>query len=270
MPGYEATGAHALTTSKPIANPPIVELVLGLQFDDCPALTPMRVGAMAGKLFPGFSRWEQRPALEPIQEVYPAIPQGSAPMFRIVQQERPQRCWLMTPEGERLLQVQEDRFILNWRKTSAGTHYPGYEAMVGELLGHWQRVLDHLPEGEAQPQPELVEFSYINLFQGGDKPKLGDFLHIKTDLNDLEGWEDEHQSWMKQAAVFGPEGAFLGRVYLEADNRWDDQGKPCVRLLSTGRGLAKGNPRAMFDRFHTQLNEAFDALVRPEALGREV
>ena len=48
------------------------------------------------------------------------------------------RLWLMNEEESRLLQLQQDRLVVNWRKLPSDTPYPHYQSICGVLVSSIQ------------------------------------------------------------------------------------------------------------------------------------
>src|SRR6266566_564057 len=63
------------------------------------------------------------------------------------------RLWFLNESGTELIQVQEDRFIHNWRKTDSGQQYPRYEYIRGRFNSELQLFSSFL---EAEKLPRLV------------------------------------------------------------------------------------------------------------------
>ncbi len=113
-------------TLERLAAPPIVEVVCGVSFEPVPALDPLTIGWYA------LERVEQYPN----HQSHPPI---TDPGVLLVGPTTPVRVWLVSADEVFLLQVQHDRFFLNWR--ARGSEYPRFNEHDGEP-GILQRVLD--------------------------------------------------------------------------------------------------------------------------------
>lgn len=71
----------------------------------------------------------------------------------------PPRLWNASQDQQWLVQLQDDRLLLNWRKVDAACTYPKYETIRTEF----ERVLSMLdiPIGQ-ELVPLVAEFSYVN------------------------------------------------------------------------------------------------------------
>ena len=117
--------------------PPVVETVLSIQFEPLPRFT----GAMAGRfwrshLMGADNDWPasaEVPALQEVRERFGGDVQWKPTGFQISSHEgRSQRTQFMRADDERMVQMQDNRLILNWKKGQAD--YPSYEALFPEFL----------------------------------------------------------------------------------------------------------------------------------------
>jgi uncharacterized protein (TIGR04255 family) len=144
-------------------NPPVSETVMDVGF------APLSEWGI-----PHFGVFWQR-----IQEEYPHFQDQSPIPFeleRFDQSQRPStialeflnqpeaRCWFLHKSESRLIQVQNDRFIHNWRKTSADCEYPHYETAIRSAFEtEWNRFCAFLKEASiGTPEIRQCEITYIN------------------------------------------------------------------------------------------------------------
>ena len=117
---------------------PIVEVVCGIRFKPILAFDTLRHGLYWSRIrerFPG-------------SEVHPFV---TDPGSRIVSDVPLQRSWFVSADKQFVVQIQVDRFILNWRRR--GPNYPSfadvYERFSHELDGFrlfMRDILDTAPE----------------------------------------------------------------------------------------------------------------------------
>ena len=66
------------------------------------------------------------------------MPAQDEPAFSFVSGLPPlPRCWFLNDTETRLIQLQADRFIHNWRKVTGKEEYPRYEAIRDEFIDRW-------------------------------------------------------------------------------------------------------------------------------------
>lgn len=107
-------------------SPPVTEMVLGVQFNDVPEFNPIRLGGWWQTVkndFPNLQQHERLP-----KRIVPKDLNQPAKLT-LTLSNRPQnlRCWFLNESGTQLIQIQDDRFIYNWRKQNDTDGYPRYE-----------------------------------------------------------------------------------------------------------------------------------------------
>ncbi|VAV84796.1 hypothetical protein MNBD_DELTA01-1881 [hydrothermal vent metagenome] len=150
-------------------NPPVTETVLGVQFDPIEKLSAPLYGLYYSKIRNEYSNFEVHPPLFQTVERFDEQHGVAPPTINLEMRETlDERCWFLENEGNRLLQVQKDRFIQNWRKAKKDDEYPRYESLKPIFKKEWLRFCDFLNE-EKLPAPEVnqCEVTYINHLEIG-------------------------------------------------------------------------------------------------------
>jgi uncharacterized protein (TIGR04255 family) len=151
-----------VTTSLPeFSRPPVVEVVLGVEFQPLP-----RLGAVNLAKFT--SRWEiAYPLLFEQMPLPPSPPPGAvfdAPQMMVNVGGPAVRIWRMSAAQDQLLQVQRDRLVLNWRRQDET--YPHYDALKPIFSNAYEDLLAFVGEAaDLGPiQPRSAEVTYVNRF----------------------------------------------------------------------------------------------------------
>jgi uncharacterized protein (TIGR04255 family) len=80
------------------------------------------------------------------------------------------RSWFISPSGTRLIQIQRDRFIINWRKAGTDEIYPRYENEMRPRLqrewGEFQEFARMSDLGAIEVQQ--CEVTYVNIIPRGE------------------------------------------------------------------------------------------------------
>ena len=97
--------------------PPVVETVLPAQFERLAGMRLVHLGLFWDKVKDRFPQTEERPALIPVIEHFPD-PMVTSGRVRFEAAEIPElpRLWALNKNGTEMIQIQNDRFIKNWRK----------------------------------------------------------------------------------------------------------------------------------------------------------
>ncbi|TQK19097.1 hypothetical protein FBY40_1588 [Microbacterium sp. SLBN-154] len=75
----------------------------------------------------------------------------------------PTRLWTASPDHHWLVQTQDDRLLLNWRRLDGEGLYPGYDATIRPGL---EALITQLERPGGDLIPLVAEYSYINRIDG--------------------------------------------------------------------------------------------------------
>jgi uncharacterized protein (TIGR04255 family) len=166
--------------------PPVVEVALGVQFQPIVKFRAPHVGLL-------WEEWrDDYPILDEVPPLDPTVEQeGPTPRtrFEITSLPPMMRYWFLSEDGSRLLQVQRDRIILNWRKVPTGPQiYPHYGTLREEFIRRLGQFVDFLLNhslGElAMMQAELNYINSLPVGQGFERP--GDLHRALRTLASVE------------------------------------------------------------------------------------
>lgn len=106
--------------------PPVAEVALGVYFSSALPLRSAHFGKLWDVWRDRYPRTEDQPPLPPATfETFPSPPQVMSIQFAGAFPGV--RAWYLSEVGDRVVQVQSDRLVLNWRRVSAEQPYPRYE-----------------------------------------------------------------------------------------------------------------------------------------------
>jgi uncharacterized protein (TIGR04255 family) len=164
---------------------PIIEIGISILFDRPQFLTTAHLGRF----------WERVASSLPVAEDH--SPSGLPTEWGTSKEGFPlPRLWLMEAGGAVLIQLQVNRFDLNWRRLSDKDAYPTFDVQLVKLVDYWHRFADFLGE--------LLDFPIV--LRGAEVSKVS---HIREG----EGWRD----WRDVADLFP---AF---ALTQVRDRWEFQ-----------------------------------------------
>jgi uncharacterized protein (TIGR04255 family) len=248
-------------------SPPVVETVLGVEFEPLAALTVPYFGLYWSRIRDRYPRTEVQPALGRVTEQFGPGRTESRPTVEFV--ETPVvRCWYFHKSDDRLLQLQQDRFIHNWRKAGRDSEYPRYETLKPCFEEEWRGFLAFLQESKIDPpRPAQCEVTYVNHIDTGSGWRgLGDAAEVTT----LAGagmrapFLGEPESLAIATNYLLPEGLGRLRVSVQHALRRDD-GRELLQMTLTARGAPKSpdwsDVSAWFDLGHEWVVRGFTDLT---------
>ncbi|MDP4013920.1 MAG: TIGR04255 family protein [Candidatus Nanopelagicales bacterium] len=136
------------------SRPPLIEKSLGVEFGDpLSAQTILYMSAL----------WRNRyPTVQAQAPLLPQLPLGATGSLIGLQLGVPfPRFWLISVDDTKLIQIQPDRLLVNWRLRDEST-YPRYGELRSELLELLREACDLLDEARIVS----VDASYFNLIRG--------------------------------------------------------------------------------------------------------
>jgi uncharacterized protein (TIGR04255 family) len=206
----------------------------------------------------------------PTYEVLPPVPSmlddsSARQMPMILTGPPPVRCWFIAPTPSRLLQIQNDRLMLNWRRMEPSDEYPRYRNIRPQFERDWTRFREFLQSQEIPP-PEVKawEVTYVNHVEKG------------------KGWEDFSQlsnvlrCWSPQACgdfLPQPDGVSVNMrfTFPEGPGRLTIEAQPAVRidgveiiqisLTARGRPSSQDSLFACLDRGREWVVNGFDSVT---------
>ena len=150
------------------AEPPINESALSIQFQPLPSFGIPHFGLFWQKVRQEYVRFQVVPPVEAATEQF-SKPTRPRVGLQLLQQPEV-RCWYLNSTGDRLLQLQRDRFIHNWRQVNGTERYPRYPAIRAALQSYWAVFLDFLQsEKLGTPEVNQCEVTYVNHIEHGNE-----------------------------------------------------------------------------------------------------
>ncbi|OFW08460.1 MAG: hypothetical protein A3H27_17575 [Acidobacteria bacterium RIFCSPLOWO2_02_FULL_59_13] len=225
------------------AQPPVDEVALSLQFPPIAGFTVPHFGLYWQWVRGDYPRSEIKPPITNITEEFgPGV--AFARQMRIALTDLPEvRCWYFDDSGNRLVQVQRDRFVINWRKVTGAETYPRYPDLRDRLEREWTRFCEFLRnEGLERPKVNQCEVLYVNNIEYGKGwSGYGDLDQVIAALATPKAQNKFLPAPERMSMnVIYPLGESAGRLYVTFNPvvRARD-GKEVLQMTLTARGAPK-------------------------------
>src|SRR5215467_10507038 len=101
-------------------SPPVNEVVLGLTFQPLVSLRVVHFGLIWDRVRREYPAVQHLPPLGLEQTMLSQPPSGWGDLFFVP------RVWFLSTAQDRVIQLQHDRFYVNWRSIPGGVAYPRY------------------------------------------------------------------------------------------------------------------------------------------------
>jgi uncharacterized protein (TIGR04255 family) len=232
-------------------------VVLGAQFKPIEGFGVPHLGLLWERFRDRFPRFEQHPPLGHTIERRGVRPQQPQFEMQVISGALKPRLWVLNEAGDQLLQVQEDRFIRNWRRyQDRGSDYPRYHEYLRRAFDEdLAQFMDFVrSEGFRQIEFDQAEVTYINHIETHDiwsshsdaAKVLRDF---NADYSELTGLKTETVRLRTRHELTDDSGEFVGRLHVDFDagvlsGKAGDEPKNrpifVLQLVARGRPLAPG------------------------------
>ncbi len=163
-PSPIASSARSDSGLPDFISPPVDEVALSIQFPPIPAFNVPHFGLFWQRIRKDYPKFEIQQPISNVTEQFgpdarPGLQQLSFSFLALPDI----RCWYLDESGNRLVQVQRDRFVHNWRKISGTEEYPRYPEIRGRLEREWIRFCEFLKDEKLErPKPNQCEVLYVN------------------------------------------------------------------------------------------------------------
>lgn len=197
--------------------PPLAEVALGVQLDPMPQVRAAHLGLLWQRFVGEFPSLQELPPIDTPEEDFSPSPVSTITVQLLGAPPVP-RQWFMSRDGARVIQVQADRFVLNWRRINPGEPYPRYETLRDDFENLFSVYSDFLADqtlGVASIRQ--AEVNYVNKIE----------LNASQQPHDLS---DVLRTWRPS---YGPEAPFLSAasdVRLVERHLIEDNAGPYARL----------------------------------------
>ena len=242
--------------------PPVVEVAIAAQFDGIPGLTGPHMGLLWQRFRESFPTLQVHSALDPRFER--SGPEFGKKLTIALETVPTPRVWFIGSNEEHLVQVQQDRFVFNWRRIH-GQDYPRYEQVKASFEKNFGLFQEYLADEQlGEPRLNQWELTYVNRIPAGDgwhrHGQLASVVPLLGRTTEGGFLPEPEDIALRVRYRISPEDEAVSRLYVEANPGFDAaSGKPVVGLTLTARG---GLERAADGVLGSRLDVGRDWIVR--------
>lgn len=220
------------------SSPPLDEVVIGVQF-----APPSNYSSVFAKdvweLFKyRYPNVQEQPPLEPSFETFGGSNPQTGIKFHLAPAPLRGRLWFISNEQSHLIQFQEDRFLLNWRKRPNGQEYPHFESIADAFEAHLDTLQSFfLTSFIRRLDINQAEISYINIIPVESYSHAGEWLSFL----DIQNVDLENINLQFTEVINDTEGKPYARLIHELQSVVTVDGKArAFKLSFTFRGKPTG------------------------------
>lgn len=233
-----------------LARPPLVEVVCGVVFDSFPELDALVLGVY----------WNSR------KEEYPghSLQVALADDLSIENGVFPARAVVVSADGQFILQLQHDRFFMNWRAT--GGEYPRFSenhaprGLLVRAMEEYERFCVFITDRFGRrPVARRIELTKIDLLRRGEHWRDLDDLATMIPMTSV--FSKIQQSDNRDVNLRFVERANSGAVVVHIATMMDGDTPSSVRIEARRLANPEADISAAFHSANTVLNEVFFSLI---------
>ena len=247
-------------------DPPVVEVVLSVQFDDIVGFDHVHVASIWEMLRDQFPDRAVHPPLAPVFEMFGGTAGGHFPPFEMLSVPPLPRFWFLKADKSELVQFQTTRFIHNWRKVGAGDKYPRYEHIRDKFLAEIE-LLRQLLAREGLPDLAFnqCEITYVNHIPIEPATAPADVFSTWKDIDHPILGRAEDVRFRQHFVMRDGDGSASGRLVADMHRAQDEKGKAIHNFTLTARGRPSNASvhavQGFFDRGRECIVSGFSVLT---------
>ncbi len=223
--------------------PPVTEVIVGVQFNAIPNFHSVHLGIIWNAFRKDFPIVQDHFPLPSTFETFGQNPAIAFPVFNLSLPgvEIPRVFFVDEPQTK-LLQVQKDRFIHNWRKLASTDTYPRFEEMLDTFQQNYRRFCEALKSvGLSDPQPNQCELVYVNHIDVDEDGGFYDgfrtiFPGVASSFAPDALGDPEDVRLLVRYPIRMDDGAPYGRVLISIEPATKSDGKMINQMSFTSRG----------------------------------
>lgn len=224
------------------ANPPVIEVVCGVHFAQLERFKAVHVGMFWERLKADFPEVQEHPPVATSIENL-GSPVSQTAEIQFVETPPLPRVWFLDAAGNRIIQVQRDAFLHNWRKLAPTDQYPRFRTVMGNFMSFLEQFRAFVGEHSLGTiAPVQCELTYVNhivespLWSQG-KP-VGELLPDFAWRNSSEHFLPNYEGVNWRTAFRLPEES--GRLHVSIQTGFRrPSNDPVVVLEMKARGIGK-------------------------------
>lgn len=253
------------------SNPPLVETAIGVQFEPIPQL-PLFFGNFISQQA-DVVEVETKAPLDPvIERIGGKAPERQGGIELMSHPPTP-RYWLFNEDKSELLQLQHDRLIWNWRKTSSNDEYPRFDIVFAKFASRFQDFIQYARQHSIPNfQINQCEITYVNQIgpeceQVLEHRKASKVFRSLADFDDGRLPKLEFTKFACSHLLENEDGEFIGRLHIVAEPIFL-KGEESFSLKLVARGRPKSSEfedlKSFFDIGHEAIVTSFAAYTTRE------
>jgi len=219
--------------------PPVIEVVYGMQFLPLTEWRSPLVGLLWQSIKQDYPKFKEMPVLAPMIERFDPVIQTEESSLQLFNAPPLPRLFFMDANENWVMQVQNDRFLHNWKRVKDEDEYPRYGLVSERFYQAWEIFLRFCSsENIATPKLTQLEVTYINHIAIKSNPMVDELNSLFPDIQ----WQNGHSFLRRPERILWnvsfllPEAQGRLHISLRPGQRRKDK-TPMLLLELTARGI---------------------------------
>jgi uncharacterized protein (TIGR04255 family) len=250
--------------------PPVNEVALSVAIRRQDGLIGPLLPQILGEWFTDHPQVQQAPPYEiPTEPPGGKLRPAKGARLELVTENPKPRYWFISPDGQEVVQVQDNYLALNWRRRSATQKYVSYDNLRARFTDLTRAVEQNLDKRGGDVHVLRVELAYINVIEPNSLWRDTNETHRVISTRPPQA--DYEQFAFSYSRVLTTEGRTVGRLHVDLAPGWDwEKDEPRLGLNLTARSaeLSKNSideATQFLDHAHDEIGSTFLSLLTPEA-----
>lgn len=219
--------------------PPVSEVAISVEFDPLQNWHAPHAGLFWGGIKAEYPHTETQPPLpSQVEKFGDEFPQTPEIRVELVDPDT-MRFWFVSDPKTRLIQVQRDHFVINWRKVRGDEKYPRYAEIRPRFEREWEHFREFVAEQDIGAiNVQQCEITYVNdILRGEGWEAVSDSLTLFCPW-----WGNGSDGFLPRPEEIGIAGSFRmpderGRLHFAVQHaRRQIDKREVVQLRLTARG----------------------------------
>jgi uncharacterized protein (TIGR04255 family) len=237
--------------------PPVTEVALSMQFEALADLRAIHLGDI-WDIFgrSDFPSTEEQPPI-PAQFEKASPPGMLPPQIQILNVPPLPRYFFVSSSGNEIIQIQQDRFVYNWRKRQESDIYPRFEAVEAKFEDYATRLLGYVARKNlGNVRVTQAELTYVNQIQTSGVPgELENVVSVFSGNYTDDFLHDPEEVQLSLRFPMLRNGEFCGRLYVDVRPATSFETAAVLNMVLLARGKPDGNDIKAVQRFFSIARE---------------
>lgn len=225
-------------------SPPVTEVALSVQFAELGNLRAIHLSLLWEKFGKtAFPTTEEQPPVANAVESTGSSSLPNGPQIQFLDLPPLPRVLFISQDGNIVIQVQADRFTVNWRKRKPTDLYPRYEAVENAFVDNFLRFQNFIAEeGLGTARITQAEITYVNRIDVDEHPgRLEKVVSVFSGAYSDTFLHDPEEVHLSLRYPMKSEGKTVGRLYIDIRPGTYSGRDPAMSMILIARGKPIGD-----------------------------